>query len=33
MREALPEGTYIDLHVNVERRWQNRAEMLDRLGY
>ena len=24
-REALPEGTYLDLHVKVERRWQNRA--------
>ncbi len=33
VREALPEGTYLDLHVKVERRWQNRAEMLDRLGY
>ncbi len=33
VRESLPEGTYIDLHVTVERRWQNRAEMLDRLGY
>ncbi len=33
VREALPEGTYLDLHVTVERRWQNRAEMLDRLGY
>jgi GTP-binding protein Era len=32
-REALPEGTFLDLHVKVERRWQNRAEMLDRLGY
>jgi GTPase len=32
-REALPEGTYLDLHVKVERRWQNRSEMLDRLGY
>ncbi len=32
-RETLPEGTYLDLHVKVERRWQNRAEMLDRLGY
>ena len=32
-REALPEGAYLDLHVKVERRWQNRAEMLDRLGY
>jgi len=33
VREALPEGAYLDLHVTVERRWQNRAEMLDRLGY
>jgi GTPase len=33
VREALPEGAYLDLHVKVERRWQNRAEMLDRLGY
>ena len=32
-REALPEGTYLDLHVTVEKHWQNRAEMLDRLGY
>ena len=33
VREQLPEGTYLDLHVKVERRWQNREEMLDRLGY
>jgi GTPase len=33
VREALPDGAYLDLHVKVERRWQNRAEMLDRLGY
>ena len=33
VRQALPEGAYLDLHVKVERRWQNRAEMLDRLGY
>ncbi len=33
VRQALPEGTYLDLHVTVERRWQNRAEMLDRFGY
>ncbi len=32
-RESLPEGTYLDLHVKVERHWQNRTEMLDRLGY
>ena len=33
VRQELPEGAYLDLHVKVERRWQNRAEMLDRLGY
>src|SRR5580658_1140846 len=33
VRQALPEGTYLDLHVKVEKHWQNRAEMLDRLGY
>lgn len=33
VRESLPEGTYLDLHVKVERHWQNRDEMLDRLGY
>jgi GTP-binding protein Era len=33
VRQELPEGTYLDLHVKVERRWQNREEMLDRLGY
>ena len=32
-RETLPEGTYLDLHVKVERRWQNREELLDRFGY
>ena len=33
VREELPEGTYLDLHVKVERHWQNRVEMLNRLGY
>ena len=33
VRQSLPEGSFLDLHVKVERRWQNRAEMLDRLGY
>jgi GTP-binding protein Era len=32
-RASLPEGTYLELHVKVEKHWQNRAEMLDRLGY
>ncbi len=33
VRKALPEGAYLDLHVKVERHWQNRDEMLDRFGY
>jgi GTPase len=33
VRGELPEGTYLDLHVKVERHWQNRDEMLNRLGY
>jgi len=33
VRETLPEGTYLDLHVKVEKHWQDRKEMLDRLGY
>jgi GTP-binding protein Era len=33
VRQELPEGTFLDLHVKVEKRWQNREEMLDRLGY
>ena len=33
VREEFQEGTYLDLHVKVERHWQNRDEMLNRLGY
>ena len=33
VRQNLPEGAYLDLHVKVERHWQDRAEMLDRFGY
>ncbi len=33
VREAMPEGAYLDLHVKVEKHWQDRQEMLDRLGY
>jgi GTP-binding protein Era len=33
VNQELPEGTYLDLHVKVERHWQNRDEMLNRLGY
>ena len=33
VRQNLPEGAYLDLHVKVERHWQDRPEMLDRFGY
>jgi GTP-binding protein Era len=33
VRETLPEGTYLELHVKVEKHWQDRDEMLNRLGY
>jgi len=33
VRQTLPEGAYLDLHVKVEKHWQDRKEMLDRLGY
>ncbi|HUC05565.1 MAG TPA: GTPase Era [Acidimicrobiales bacterium] len=33
VRRELPEGAYLDLHVKVESRWQDREEVLDRLGY
>ena len=32
-RAQLPEGTYFDLVVRVERNWQKRSEIIDRLGY
>lgn len=33
VRQELPPGTYLDLVVRVERRWQRRRDALDRLGY
>jgi GTP-binding protein Era len=33
VRQTLPEGAYLDLHVKVEKHWQDRDEMLNRLGY
>ena len=33
VRETLPEGAYLELHVKVEKHWQDRDEMLNRLGY
>jgi GTP-binding protein Era len=33
VRRQLPPGAYLELHVKVERRWQQRDDVLDRLGY
>jgi len=33
VREQLPPGAFVELHVSVEKRWQDRPEALDRLGY
>jgi GTP-binding protein Era len=33
VRHQLPPGAYLELHVRVERRWQQRDDALDRLGY
>jgi GTPase len=32
-RAQLPAGTYLDLVVRVERDWQRRGDVIDRLGY
>jgi GTPase len=32
-REQMPPGTYLDLHVVVEKDWQHRPDQLERLGY
>ncbi len=33
VRRQLPPGAHLELFVRVERRWQQRQEALDRLGY
>ncbi len=33
VRAQLPPGAYLELHVRVEKRWQQRPDALDRLGY
>jgi GTP-binding protein Era len=33
VREQLPAGAYLDLHVKVDKDWQRRPKALDRLGY
>jgi GTP-binding protein Era len=32
-RRQLPEGTYLDLRVKVDKDWQRRADRVERLGY
>ena len=33
VRAQLPPGAYLELHVRVEKHWQQRPDALDRLGY
>ncbi len=33
VRAQLPPGAYLELYVRVEKRWQQRPDALDRLGY
>jgi GTP-binding protein Era len=33
VRQQMPEGAYLDLHVKVDRNWQRKAGALDRLGF
>ncbi len=33
VRKQLPPGAFLELHVRVEKRWQQRPDALDRLGY
>ena len=32
-RAQLPEGTYLDLRVKVDKDWQRRPDRVERLGY
>jgi len=33
VRQKLPEGAFLELHVKVERDWQRRGKSLDRLVF
>jgi GTP-binding protein Era len=33
VRQELAPGAYLELFVRVEKRWQQRSDALDRLGY
>ena len=33
VRKQLPEGAFLELHVSVEKHWQQRPDAIERLGY
>ena len=33
VREQLPEGTFIELHVAVDKDWQRKVDRIEQLGY
>ena len=33
VRAQLPKGAYLELHVSVDKDWQQRPDRLERLGY
>ena len=33
VREQLPEGTYLELLVKVDKNWQSRPSAMERFGY
>jgi len=33
VREQLPEGTFIELHVTVDKDWQRKVDRIEQLGY
>jgi GTPase len=33
VRAQLPPGAFLELHVRVEKRWQQRPDLIERLGY
>jgi GTPase len=33
VREQMPPGAYVELHVRVEKNWQQRPDAVERLGY
>lgn len=33
VREQLPPGSFLELHVRVEKHWQQRRDLIERMGY